>query len=132
MNIERGFMLVKWNEKFPRFSSRLTLIVCWLNQKALKTGVNYIVRHTTDETRAVIESIRYKVNINTLEKMKDDKTVGLNDIAHITIKTEKPLKFDGYSENRSTGSLVFIGEETFETIGAGMIVSDPEVFAYNI
>jgi sulfate adenylyltransferase subunit 1 len=132
MNIDRGFMLVKWNEKFPRFSSRITLIVCWLNQKALRTGVPYIVRHTTDETRAVIESIRYKVNINTLENSKEDKSIGLNDFAHITIKAEKPLKYDDYSENRFTGSLVLIDETTFETVGAGMIVSDPEVFAYNI
>jgi sulfate adenylyltransferase subunit 1 len=132
MEIERGFLLVKWNEKFPRFSSRITLIVCWLNHRALKTGVPYIVRHTTDESRAVVESVRYKVNINTLENIKEDKAVGLNDIAHITIKAEKPLKYDDYSENRSTGSLVFIDEATFETVGAGMIVSDPEVFAYNI
>jgi sulfate adenylyltransferase subunit 1 len=132
MNIERGYTLVKFYEKFPRFSSRITLVVCWLSHNALTAGENYIIRQTTDETRAIIDSIRYKVDINTFEHLKDVKVVGLNEIAHITIKTEKPITFDDYSENRSTGSLVFIDETTFETVGAGMIVSDPEVFSYNI
>jgi len=90
------------------------------------------VRHTTSETIASIEEIRYKVNINTLENNEDDKNVLMNDIAHITIKTLHPLKYDDYSENRITGSLILIDENTFETVGAGMIVSDPEVYSYNI
>jgi sulfate adenylyltransferase subunit 1 len=98
----------------------------------LQTGKSYIVRHTTDETRAVIESVRYKVNNPFTGTVSDDTSVRMNDIAHITIRTEKPLKFDDYSENRSTGSLLLIDETTFETAGAGMILSDPEVFSYNI
>jgi len=62
----------------------------------------------------------------------DEKTVFMNDIAHITIKTQKPLKYDDYSENRITGSLVLIDKDTFETVGAGMIVSDEEFYSYNI
>jgi sulfate adenylyltransferase subunit 1 len=132
LQVEKGSMFVKLNEKFPKYSSKITLIVCWLNHKALKTGARYIVRHTTDETTAVVESIRYKVNLRTLENSTDDKNVALNDIAHITIKAEKPFKYDDFSENRTTGSLAFIDESTLETVGAGMIVSDPDVYSYNI
>jgi sulfate adenylyltransferase subunit 1 len=130
--VERGSMFVKLNGKFPKYSSKVTLIVCWLHQEALKTGARYIVRHTTDETKAVVESIRYKVDPATLENRSDDKNVAFNDIAHITIKAEKPFKYDDYSENRTTGSLLFIDETTLETVGTGMIVSDPEVYSYNI
>jgi len=42
------------------------------------------------------------------------------------------LKYDDYSENRITGSLILIDDTTFETVGAGMIVSDQEVYSYNI
>ncbi|HEY3391046.1 MAG TPA: GTP-binding protein, partial [Prolixibacteraceae bacterium] len=130
--ISRGDMLVKLNAKYPKYSSLITLHVCWLNPRPLNVGAKYIVRHTTSETLAIIEDIRYKVNINTLENIEDDKTVFMNDIAHITIKTLKPLKYDDYSENRITGSLILIDETTFETVGAGMIVSDEEVYSYNI
>ena len=56
----------------------------------------------------------------------------MNDIALITIKTLKPLKYDDYCENRLTGSLILIDENTFETVGAGMIVTDEEIFSFNI
>jgi sulfate adenylyltransferase subunit 1 len=132
ININRGDMLVKINSKYPKYSSIISLHVCWLNSKPLQVGGKYIVRHTTTETIATIQDIRYKVNINTLENIKDDKTVLMNDIAHITIKTQKPLKYDDYSENRITGSLILIDESTFETVAAGMIISDPEVYSYSI
>jgi sulfate adenylyltransferase subunit 1 len=132
LDVYRGDMLVKLNEKFPKYSSTISMIICWLNSKPLQIGGNYIVRHTTDEAAAVVKSIRYKVNINTFENIEDDKTLILNEIAYLTIKTSKPLKYDDYSENRITGSLVLIDEITFETVGAGMIVSDPEIYSYNI
>lgn len=132
IDINRGDMFVKFTAAYPRYSSTISLHVCWLHAVPLRIGGKYIVRQTTDETSAIIKDIRYKVNIGTLENIKDDKTVHMNDIAHITIKTLKPLKYDDYSENRITGSLVLIDENTFETVGAGMIVSDPEVFSYNI
>jgi sulfate adenylyltransferase subunit 1 len=132
INIRRGDLFVKVNEKYPKYSSIISLHVCWLNLRPLRVDANYIVRHTTNETLATVVDIRYKVNINTLENLWDDKTVLMNDIAHITIKTEKPLKYDDYSENRITGSLILIDEVTFETVGAGMIVSDQEVYSYNI
>jgi len=132
LDINRGDMLVKLNVKYPKYSSIILLHVCWLNVRPLNIGGKYIVRHTTDETLAIITDIRYKVNINTLENIVDEKTVFMNDIAHITIKTQKPLKYDDYSENRITGSLVLIDKDTFETVGAGMIVSDEEFYSYNI
>jgi sulfate adenylyltransferase subunit 1 len=46
----------------------------------------------------------------------------MNDIAHINIKTSKPLFFDPYRKNNITGSMIFVDEGTNETMAAGMIV----------
>ena len=62
------------------------------------------------------------MNINTLQKIEDDNTIGLNDIARLTIRTTVPIFLDGYRKNRNTGSLVLIDEATNNTVGAGMIV----------
>lgn len=132
IELSQGDLLVKLNEKYPKFSSLISLHVCWFNIRPLTVGAKYIVRHTTNETLASIEYIRYKVNTNTFENSRDDKTVNINDIAFITMKTQKPLKYDDYNENRTTGSLILIDENTFETVGAGMIVTDQEVYSYNI
>ena len=36
--------------------------------------------------------------------------------------TSKPIFYDSYKNNRQTGSLIIIDEQTNETIGAGMII----------
>jgi len=132
VDISRGDIIVKQDEPKPTVSANVSLLVCWLNHKPLNVGGKYIIRHATEETRAVIKEVHYKVNINSLENILDDKTVKVNDIAHITIKTLKPLKYDSYGENRITGSLVLIDENTFETVGAGMIVHDLEDETFTI
>lgn len=124
VDISRGDLIVKKSEHKPTVNANVSLLVSWLNHKPLNVGGKYIIRHATDETRAIIKEVHFKVNINSLENILDDKTVNMNDIAHISIKTLKPLKYDSYEENRITGSLVLIDENTFETVGAGMIVHD--------
>lgn len=132
VDISRGDIIVKNTEAKPTVSANVSIRICWLNHKPLNEGGKYIIRHATEETRAIIKEVHYKVNINTLENILDDKTVRMNDIAHISIKTLKPLKYDSYSENRITGSLVLIDENTFETVGAGMIVDDLEDETFTI
>ena len=46
----------------------------------------------------------------------------MNDISKVKIRTTKPLMVDSYRENRATGSLILIDENTNETVAAGMIV----------
>jgi sulfate adenylyltransferase subunit 1 len=131
VDVSRGDMLVK-SENLPQLNSNISLLVCWLNPRPLSIGAKYIIRHTTDEVFGIIKDVYFKVDINTLENVVDDKNVKMNDIAHIQIKTSKPLKYDLYTENRITGSLVIINEATNETVGAGMIVESLEEQTYSI
>lgn len=121
VDVSRGSLIVKTNE-LPTVSNQIELLVCWLNHRPLQLRQKYIIRHTSDELQGVVGEVEYKVNINTLENNFDDKDVKMNDIAKIKLKLSKPLAFDLYAENRTTGSLVFIDEGTNETVGAGMIV----------
>jgi sulfate adenylyltransferase subunit 1 len=72
--------------------------------------------------KCVVTEIAYKVNINTLEELDEDTSIGLNEIAKISIKTTKPLFYDSYKRNRETGSLILIDESTNNVVGAGMIL----------
>jgi sulfate adenylyltransferase subunit 1 len=125
IDVSRGNMIVKKGE-LPQVNANISVLVCWLNHRPLSIGAKYIIRHTTDEVFGIIKDVYFKVDINNLENVIDDKTVNMNDIAHISIKTSKPLKYDLYAQNRTTGSLVIINEATFETVGAGMIVEQLE------
>jgi sulfate adenylyltransferase subunit 1 len=121
IDISRGDMIVKPNNQ-PKVGQDIEMMICWLNEKKLQPGGKYTIRHTTKEARCVVKDIRYKVNINTLHRIEDDNTIGLNDIGRILIRTTAPLFYDSYNKNRSTGSVILIDEFTNETVGAGMII----------
>ena len=121
VDVSRGSQIVKSIE-VPLTGQQVEVLVCWLNHRPLQVRQKYIIRHTTDELQGFVTAIDYKVNINTLENNFDDKAVGMNDIAKVTLKVSKPLAYDLYENNRTTGSLIFIAEGTNETVGAGMIV----------
>ncbi len=121
IDISRGDMIVKPNNQ-PEVGQDIELMICWLNEKKMNPGGKYVIKHTTKDARCVIKEVRYKMNINTLHKIEDDKTIGLNDIGRVLIRTTSPLFYDSYNKNRITGSVILVDEFTNETVGAGMIL----------
>ena len=121
IDISRGDMIVRENNQ-PEISQDVDIMICWFHSKPLQLNGKYMVKHTTKDVRCIIKDIRYKMDINTLHRIEDNKVIGANDIARIQIRTTVPLFFDKYSRNRITGSLILIDEATNETVGAGMIV----------
>jgi len=121
IDISRGDMIVRENN-VPQSSQDINLMVCWLNEKPLQIGGKYAIKHTTSDARCLIKDLQYKVDINSMERIKDDKSLKLNEIGKVQIRTTKPLFFDSYRKNRISGSLILIDETTNVTVGAGMIV----------
>jgi len=123
IDISRGDMLVKPNNR-PRVEQEIDCMICWFSEtRKLKVGDKLMLRHTTRETKAIVKAVKYKVNVNTLHKIEDDLEVGLNEIARIHLRVAVPLLFDEYTRNRITGSLVLIDPFTNKTLAGGMIRS---------
>jgi sulfate adenylyltransferase subunit 1 len=120
IDISRGDMIVRPNNQ-PRVAQDIDVMLCWLNNTPARPNAKYTLRHTTNEARCMIKEIIYKVDINTLHRIEDDKTIGMNDILRVTLRTTRPLFVDDYNDNRNTGSIILIDEATNETVAAGMV-----------
>lgn len=121
IDVSRGDMIVRKNNQATMIQD-LDFMMCWLHQDPPRPRAKYIVRHTTNEARAIIKEIQYKMDINTLHRIESDKSIEMNDIARVKMRTTKPLLTDSYRKNRHTGSLILIDEATNETVAAGMII----------
>lgn len=121
IDISRGDMIVREKNQ-PKIGQDIEIMLCWMNEKKLTIGGKYALKHTTTDARCIVKDIQYKININTLHRIEDDKEIKLNDIARVVLRVTKPLYFDSYRKNRRTGSLILIDEATNETVGAGMIL----------
>lgn len=121
IDISRGDMLVKANNP-PRQGQDLEAIVCWFSRKPMEPRGKYLLRHTTRETQAIVQELRYQVDIETLHKRENVEALGMNDIGRIALRAATPLFHDSYRRNRLTGSFVLVDPGTYETVAAGMIV----------
>jgi sulfate adenylyltransferase subunit 1 len=121
IDISRGDMIVRANNQ-PESIQDLEVMLCWLNNSPAKPRAKYTIRHTTNEQKAMINEIIYKIDINTLGRKTDDFSMVMNDICKVKIRTTKPLMVDSYRENRITGSLILVDDTTNETVAAGMII----------
>ncbi|AFL98034.1 sulfate adenylyltransferase subunit CysN [Ornithobacterium rhinotracheale] len=120
IDVSRGDMIVKKNNQ-PESTQDIDVMLCWFNQKPAHPRGKYYLKHTTNEVKAMIKEVVYKVDVNTLNRNEEDKQLTMNDIARVKLRTTKPLFADKYRENRITGSLILIDETTNETVAAGMI-----------
>jgi sulfate adenylyltransferase subunit 1 len=121
IDISRGDMLVKANNP-PVSSQDIEAMVCWFSQKPMEPRGKYLVRHTTKEAKAIVQELRYQVDIETLHKKEGVTSLAMNEIGRITLRSASPLFHDSYRRNRSTGSFVLVDPGTHETVAAGMVV----------
>jgi len=121
IDISRGDMIVR-TKNMPEVKQDLEVMLCWLHNKPAKPRTKYTIRHTTNEQKAMIQEVIYKIDINTLSRNKDSSDLNMNEICKVKIRTTKPLMFDSYRDNRITGSVILIDDATNETVAAGMIV----------
>jgi len=120
IDISRGDMLVR-SENRPEGQQDLDIMLCWLNATPPRPRAKYVLKQTTADARAMITEIKYKMDINTLHRLEEDKDIKMNDIARVKIRSTKPIFADEYNQNRVTGSLILVDEATNETVAAGMI-----------
>ena len=92
--------------------------ICWLNNASAKSSIH----QTSNEQKAMIKEVVYKIDINSLGRNNDDKELTMNDICKVRLRTTKPLMVDSYRENRTTRSIILVVDATKETVATGMIV----------
>ena len=120
VDVSRGDMLVH-PSNLPIISRHFEAMLVWMDEKPMDLNTQFLIKHTTNNTKARIDSINHMVNINTLENF-DAKTFQLNEIGNVTLTTAKPLFFDAYKKNRQTGAFILIDPRTHHTVAVGMII----------
>ncbi len=122
IDISRGDMIVKPNNK-PKLGQDIEAMICWFSESSnLRAGSRYLLKHNTKEVKAIVRETRYKVNVNTLHKIEGEPEFKLNEVGRICLRVSAPLFHDSYKNNRSTGSFILIDPNTNVTVGAGMII----------
>lgn len=133
IDVSRGDMLVH-PDNVPLVGRNFEAMLVWMDEEKMDLEKSFFLKQTTNVSRTRIDSIRYKVDVNTMEHLsvengrlkKEDVPLQLNQIAHVVLTSSKELFFDSYTKNKATGAFVLIDPITNNTSAAGMIINKVE------
>ena len=129
IDVSRGEMLVH-PDNLPISDRNFEAMLVWMDEEPMDVNKQFYIKHTSNLTRARIDTIRYKVNVNTMEQLSVDNgfltaetlPMKLNEIGRVVFTTGKELFFDPYQKNRQTGAFILIDPITNNTSAVGMII----------
>lgn len=131
IDVSRGEMLVH-PDNLPVVDRNFEAMLVWMDEEPMDMNKLFYIKQTTNETRAHVDNILYKVNVNTMEKLSVDNgqltpetlPMKLNEIARVVFTTGKELFFDPYRKNKQTGAFILIDPITNNTSAVGMIIGE--------
>ena len=85
-------------DNLPICDRNFEAMLVWMDEEAMDVNKQFYIKQTTHTTRARVDSIRYKVNVNTMEQSSVDH-LELNEIGRVVFTTGKELFFDPYRRN---------------------------------
>ena len=130
IDISRGEMIVHPDD-LPHIGRSFETMLVWMDEEPMDRGKQFFLKHNTNTLRASIDSVSYRVDVNTMERL-EGKDFRLNEIGCVNITTAKTLFFDSYKDNRATGAFILIDPITNNTSAVGMIIRPLEEGETNV
>ncbi|MEL6105884.1 MAG: sulfate adenylyltransferase subunit CysN [Planctomycetota bacterium] len=120
IDASRGDMIVRPGN-VPRTRDNIEAMLVWMDESAMVPGKTYLFKHTTQTVPGTIDTLNYKVDVNTLHRSPAPE-LDLNEIGRVGITLSAPIHFDAYRRNRASGAFIVIDRITNATVAAGMIL----------
>jgi sulfate adenylyltransferase large subunit len=102
-------------------SQEIEADVCWFDPEPALMRQPYVLKQSVNSVRAKFQQIEHRIDVQSLQPEAAPPTLEMNDIARVQLKVQRPIAFDLYEENRTTGAFVLIDERTNRTVAAGTI-----------
>jgi bifunctional enzyme CysN/CysC len=117
VDLSRGDVLARPGET-PEFSNQFQSRLIWMSDEPAFPGRSYLLKIGAQLVPATITDLKFRTNVNTLEQTAATK-IDLNEVATVTIATDKPIAFDAYRANALTGGFILIDRLSNATLAAG-------------
>src|SRR4051812_13509811 len=94
IDVSRGDMICRPHNQ-PQVGQDLDASLCWMTELSqLREGNRYVLKHTTRSVKAVVRTLQYRLDVNTLHRDDEATSLSLNEIGRISVRTQSPLFFD--------------------------------------
>jgi bifunctional enzyme CysN/CysC len=104
----------------PMISGQLAAHLVWFDDAPMQTGRRYLLKCGTSSIGAVVSVLKHRVDIETASH-EAATALESNQIGYVTLRLDRPLVCDAYSEDRNLGSFILIDLLTHRTAAAEII-----------
>lgn len=133
IDVSRGEMLVH-PDNLPIIDRNFEAMLVWMDEEDMDLNKSFFIKQSTNLSRTRIDRIKYKVDVNTMEKLSleggelttETLPMQLNQIGCVVLTTAKELFFDPYRKNKACGSFILIDPISNNTSAVGMIIDRVE------
>ncbi len=119
VDVSRGDVLAE-SKAPPETADQFEATVVWMHEDPMLQGRAYVMKIGARTVSATVMPLKYKLNINTLERVAAEK-LELNDIGVCELELDRSIAFEPYAQDRTLGGFILIDRLTNNTVGAGMI-----------
>jgi bifunctional enzyme CysN/CysC len=119
VDVTRGRVIVDEKDEV-KIADQFQANVIWMDEKPGFVGRGYFLKIGTTLVNAIITKIKHKINIDNLNSSPANELI-FNNIYEVSIKLNKEILCDKFSDYPGTGSFILIDKESLNTVGGGMI-----------
>lgn len=119
VDVARGDILSSPRAR-PQVADQFEAKLIWMSAERLLPGRSYLMKIGHNSVPASVTELKHRIDVHTLAPLAAH-TLGQNDVGVCNLSLARPVAFDSYADNRTTGSFILIDRFSNETIAAGMI-----------
>ena len=119
IDIARGDLMAPARER-PQVADQFAAHLVWMSAERLLPGRSYLMKVNHGTVVATVTELKHRIDTDSLAKLAA-KTLALNEVGVCNLSTGRPIAFDAYADNRTTGAFILIDRVSNETVAAGMI-----------
>ncbi len=119
VDVARGDMFAPLRDR-PQVADQFAAHLVWMAEEQLFPERSYLIKINHCTLTATVTDLKHRIDVNTLAKLAA-KTLSLNEVGVCNLSVARPLPFDPYADNRTTGAFILIDRYSNQTVAAGMI-----------
>lgn len=120
VDISRGLSIIPIGDPTKQ-SKELSATICWMDNQSFQGSERFIFQQQAFRTKAKIQQINSKIDINSFDQLAWDNQLQLNEIVDVELKLADEVLVDSFSSHVSSGSFILINEATNQTVAGGTI-----------
>ncbi|HEX4706075.1 MAG TPA: sulfate adenylyltransferase subunit CysN [Pseudonocardiaceae bacterium] len=121
LDVSRGDLLCAADSP-ATVADRFEATVIWMGEDYLLPGRPYRIKIGTRVVDGTVTELHHQIDVNSMARLPAGR-LEFNQIGLCTVRVDREVAFDPYTDNRDTGGFILIDRTTNTTVGAGLLTA---------